>query len=86
MCIIKGNAKRYFNNTIVYHDELPLDIKNIVLEKYNGFEIDFDKVRKRFDSKIGIYYDIDLENDITDVEIDLKIDEAGNIFEEEVAD
>ncbi len=52
----------------------------------NGFKIDIDKVKKCFDSKIGIYYDIDLENDITDVEIELKIDEAGNIFEEEVAD
>ena len=82
----EGIAARYFNNTIAYHDELPLDIKNIVLEKYKGFEIDLRKVKKRYKSEIGIYYDIDLENDITDVEIELKIDEAGNIFEEEVAD
>jgi hypothetical protein len=82
----EGIAARYFNNTIDYHDKLPLDIKNAVLAKYNGFKIKLDKVKKCFDSKIGIYYDIDLENDITDVEIELKIDEAGNIFEEEVAD
>jgi len=37
------------------------------------------------DSKIGIYYEIDLENDVTDVEMEIKIDEAGNIFEEEIA-
>ncbi len=77
-------AARYFNNTIAYHDELPLDIKNIVLEKYKGFEIDMDNIKKCFDSDIGIYYEIDLENDITDVEIELKINEAGVIFEEEV--
>jgi hypothetical protein len=82
----EGIAVRYHNNTIAYHDKLPLDIKNIVLEKYKGFEIDFDKVKKCFDSKIGIYYDIDLENDITGVELEIKIDEEGNIFEEEVAD
>jgi len=35
----------------------------------NGFKIDIDKVKKCFDSKIGIYYDIDLENDFTDVKI-----------------
>ncbi len=77
---------RNHSNTIAYHDELPLDIKNIVLKKYKGFEIDLRKVKKCFDSKIGIYYDIDLENDITGVEIELKIDEAGIIFEEELAD
>ena len=38
------------------------------------------------DSKIGIYYDIDLENDITDVELEIKVTEAGVIFEEEVTD
>ena len=43
-----------------------------------------DKIKKRFDSKDGIYYDIDLENDSTDVEIELKINEAGVIFEEEI--
>jgi len=77
---------RYFNNTIAYHEELPLNIKNIVLEKYKGFKIEIDKVEKNFDFEIGIYYEIDLENDNTDVEIELKIDEAGNIFEEELAD
>ena len=77
-------AARYHNNTIAYYDELPLDIKNAVLAKYKGFKIEIDKVSKRFDSKIGIYYDIDLENDITDVEIELKITEAGVIFEEEI--
>ena len=77
-----GIAARYHDNTIAYHDKLRLDIKNAVLAKYKEFEID--KVKKRFDSKIGIYYDIDLENDITDVEIELKIDEAGIIFEEEI--
>ena len=73
---------RYFNNTITYDDQLPPDIKNIVLAKYKGFKID--KVKNRFDLKIGIYYDIDLDNDITDMEIELKLDEAGIIFEEEV--
>jgi hypothetical protein len=77
---------RYFNNTIAYHDELPLDIKNIVLEKYKGFEIDLRKVKKRYKSEIGIFYEIDLENDVTDVEMEIKIDEAGNIFEEEIDD
>jgi len=76
---------RHFNNTIAYHEKLPLDIKNVVLEKYKGFKIDFNKVKKGFDSKIGIYYDLDLENDVTDVEMEIKIDEAGNIFEEEIA-
>ena len=76
---------RYFNNTIAYHDELSLDIKNIVLEKYKGFEIDLRKVKKRYKSEIGIFYEIDLENDVTDVEMEIKIDEAGNIFEEEIA-
>ena len=79
-------AARYFNNTIAYHDELPLDIKNIVLEKYKGFEIDLMKVKKSFDSEIGIYYEIDLENDNTDVELEIKITEAGVIFEEEYDD
>ena len=77
-------AARYHDNTIRYHDELPLDIKNAVLAKYKGFEIEIDKVEKHFDSKIGIYYEIDLENDVTDVEMEIKIDEAGNIFEEEI--
>ncbi len=78
----------YFNNTIAYHDELPLDIKNTVLAKYKGFEIEIDKVEKNFDSEIGIYYEIDLENDSTDAEIEIKITEAGVIFEEviEIAD
>jgi len=74
---------RYFNNTIAYHDELPLDIKNTVLAKYKGFEIEIDKVEKNFDSEIGIYYEIDLENAITDIELEIKITEAGVIFEEE---
>ena len=77
---------RYFNNTIAYYDELPLDIKNIVLEKYKGFEIDLMKVKKAYESEIGIYYDLDLENDITGVELEIKVTEAGNIFEEKVAD
>ena len=76
-------AARYHDNTIVYHDELPLDIKNAVLAKYKGFEIEIDKVEKNFDSEIGIYYEIDLENDNTDVELEIKITEAGVIFEEE---
>ncbi len=63
-----------------------MDIKNIVLTKYKGFKIEIDKVKKGFDSENGIYYGIDLENDSTDVEIELKINEAGVIFEEEVAD
>lgn len=79
-------AARYHDNTIVYHDELPLDIKNAVLAKYKGFKIDMDKIKKGFDSEIGIYYEIDLENDVTDVEMEIKIDEAGNIFEEEIVD
>jgi len=77
---------RYFNNTIAYHDELPLDIKNIVLEKYKGFKIDLMKVKKAYKSEIGIYYEIDLENDNTDVEIEIKTTEAGVIFEEEIDD
>jgi hypothetical protein len=77
---------RYFNNTIAYHEELPLNIKNIVLEKYKGFKIEIDKVEKNFDFEIGIYYEIDLENDTTDVELEIKITEAGVIFEEELAD
>ena len=77
-------AARYHNNTIAYHDELPLDIKNTVLAKYKGFEIEIDKVKKSFDSEIGIYYEIDLENDSTDVELEIKITEAGVIFEEEI--
>jgi len=81
-----GIAARYHDNTIAYHDELPLDIKNAVLAKYRGFEIEIDKVEKRFDSEIGIYYEIDLENNITDVELEIKITEAGVIFEEEFDD
>jgi hypothetical protein len=77
-------AARYHDNTIRYHDELPLDIKNAVLAKYIGFEIEIDKVEKRFDSEIGIFYEIDLENDVTDVEMEIKITEAGVIFEEEI--
>ena len=77
---------RNHNNTIAYHDKIPLDIKNAVLAKYIGYEIEMDKVEKSFDSEIGIYYEIDLENDKTDVEIELKINEAGVIFEEEIAD
>ena len=77
-------AARYHDNTIRYHDELPLDLKNVVVAKYKGFEIEVDKVDKRFDSKIGIYYEVELENDVTDVEMEIKIDEAGNIFEEEI--
>ncbi len=38
----------------------------------------------RLDSIGSIYYDIDLENDSTDVKIELKINEAGVIFEEEI--
>jgi hypothetical protein len=74
---------RYFNNTIAYHDTLPLELKNAVLEKYKGFEIEIDKVEKSFDSEIGIYYEIDLENENTDIELEIKITEAGVIFEEE---
>ena len=81
----EGIAARYFNNTIDYHDKLPLDIKKIVLKKYDGFEIDLRKVKKSLDSKVGVYYDLDLENKATKVEIEIKIDEAGNIFEEEIA-
>ncbi len=43
-----------------------------------------DKVDKRFDSEIGIFYEVDLENHTTNVEIKLKITEAGVIFEEEI--
>ncbi len=75
---------RNHNNTIAYHDKLPLDIKNAVLAKYRGFEIEIDKASMRLDSIGGIYYDIDLENDSTDVKIELKINEAGVIFEEEI--
>ncbi|MCP4613705.1 MAG: metallophosphoesterase family protein [Planctomycetes bacterium] len=82
----KGIAARNHNNTIDYFDKLPLDIINVVLTKYKGFEIEIDKVSKRFDSKKGIYYDIDLENDITDVKLEIKITEAGVIFEEEIDD
>ncbi|NQZ90044.1 MAG: metallophosphoesterase family protein [Colwellia sp.] len=81
----EGIAARYFNNTIDYHEKLPVDIKNAVLEKYRGFEIDFHKIKKGFDEKFGIYYDLDLENKATKVEIEVKIDEAGNVFEEEIA-
>ena len=77
---------RYFSNTIAYHDKLPLDIENIILKKYRGFEIDYSKVEKKFDSKLGVYYEVDLENEATGVELEIKIDESGNIFEEEVAD
>jgi len=80
----EGIAARYHNNTIAYYDKLPLDIKNSVLAKYNGFKID--KVSVRSDGKGGIYYDVDLENDKTDIEIELKINEAGVIFEEEIDD
>ncbi len=60
-----------------------MPIKNAVLAKYKGFEIDLSKVKKDFDSDIGIYYEIDLENDNTEVELEIKITEAGVIFEEE---
>lgn len=73
---------RYHNNTVAYYDALPLDIKHAVLAKYKGFEID--KVSIRPDEKGGIYYDVDLENKSNDTEIELKIDEKGVIFEEEV--
>ncbi len=77
----EGIAARYHNNTIAYYDKLPVDIENAVLAKYDGFKIE--KVSIRPDAKGGIYYDVDLENDITDIEIELKINEAGVIFEEE---
>jgi len=77
----EGIAARYHSNSISYYDELPLDIKNAVLAKYKGFKIEFDKVRKRFSSDTGIYFDVELENDMTDVEIKLKVTEAGVIFE-----
>ncbi|NQZ90046.1 MAG: metallophosphoesterase family protein [Colwellia sp.] len=78
---------RYHHNTVnKYHDELPLDLKKIVLAKYQGFEIDLDKVKKEFDSEIGVYYELDLENDATDVEMEIEIDAAGNILKEEIDD
>ena len=79
-------AARYHDNTIVYHDELPQDIQKMVSEKYDGFEIEIDKVKKAFDSKIGVFYDIDLENEETDAELEIKITEAGVIFEEKLSD
>jgi len=82
----EGIAARNHNNTIAYFDQLPLDIKNVVLSKYKGFEVNIDKVRKRFDSENGIYYDINMENDNTGVELEIKITEAGVIFEEKLDD
>lgn len=77
----EGIGARYFDNTIAYHDKLPADIKKMVLTKYDGFKID--KVVIRPKKKGGTYYDVDLENETTGAEIELKIDEAGVIFEEE---
>ncbi|SHE71801.1 Purple acid Phosphatase, N-terminal domain [Mariniphaga anaerophila] len=72
-------AARYHNNTISYFDELPLDIKKKVLEKYPGFKIDKVSIREGKDA--SIYYDVDLEKG--DEEYELKIDEQGVIFSEE---
>ena len=75
----EGIAARYHNNTISYYDELPLDIKNDVLDKYNGFKIASVNIRPY--EKGGIYYQVVLKSD--DAKMKLKIDEAGVIFSEE---
>jgi DNA repair exonuclease SbcCD nuclease subunit len=74
-------AARNYNNTINYFEELPLDIKNMVLTKYKGFDIELDRVSTHFDSVSGVYYGIYLRNDSTDIKIELKITEEGVIFE-----
>ncbi|WP_421919284.1 metallophosphoesterase [Marinifilum sp.] len=80
----EGIAARYHHNTIDYFDKLPADIKKSILAKYKGFTID--KVSIRPDKNGGIYYDVDLEseNEDIDTEIELKINEEGIVFEEEI--
>ncbi|NQZ90045.1 MAG: metallophosphoesterase family protein [Colwellia sp.] len=76
---------RYHHNTVnKYHDELPLDLKNIVMAKYKdaGYvNLQVDKIKRALDSEAGIYYGIEIRNKAKE-KLKIKIDESGNIFEE----
>ena len=71
-------ARRY-DNTIPYHDQLPKDIEQNLLNKYKGYKLD--KVYYVDIEGFRGYY-VELENDNTEVK--LKISLEGKILEETI--
>ena len=69
---------RYFDNTISYTDELPLELRNVVLEKFPEAKINGINLKEDENGRL-MYYLVIYQNELRS---EIIIDEEGNIMME----